>query len=82
MAVHSFESMGEIWRLPEGAERVAKEQQVLQESRSFDTAIKAALNSKDHASYEERVNALLALENLPEFKRSHPTVEVSSVTRQ
>lgn len=77
MAVHSFESMGEIWRLPQGAERSAKAEQVLRESQAFDAAIKDTFDSIKYPTYQQRVSALLALESLPEFKRSHPTVEVS-----
>ena len=81
MAVHSFESMDEIFRFSEGEERASKTEQVLRESRDFDAAIRSALDSQKHASYEERRKALLALGALPEFKRSHPTVEVSQTLR-
>ena len=47
-------------------------EKVLAESRAFDTHLRAAVMKHGAA---ERKKALLALEALPEFRRSHPTVE-------
>lgn len=72
MAVHSFASIGEIQAAPSDAAREAARQKVLAESRTFDTHLRAAVA---HRRAVERKKALLELEGLPEFRRSHPTVE-------
>ena len=71
MAVHSFESLGEIHAASE-QEREAATAKVLAESKTFDTALRQAVTIEDPV---QRKEALLKLESLPEFKRSHPTVE-------
>lgn len=71
MAVHSFESIGEIYSSSEEA-REAATAKVLAESKTFDTALRKAVTIEDPV---DRKKALLDLESLPEFKRSHPTVE-------
>lgn len=78
MAVHSFASIGEIFAAPNEEERHAVREKVLQESKTFDTELRNAVTKKDAA---ERKKELLALESLYEFKRSHPTVEVSKLKR-
>ncbi len=75
MAVHSFPSIGEIQRAKTDEEREAVRAKVLAESRAFDTHLRSAVQKQDPVA---RRKALLELESLPEFKRSHPTVEVSS----
>ncbi|KAI1138802.1 Extradiol aromatic ring-opening dioxygenase [Hypoxylon sp. FL0543] len=72
MAVHSFPSIAEVRDASSEEERELARQKVLRESRSFDTHLRAAVTKHDAA---ERRKALLELEFLPEFKRSHPTVE-------
>ncbi|KAI1764069.1 Extradiol ring-cleavage dioxygenase, class III enzyme, subunit B [Hypoxylon sp. FL1150] len=72
MAVHSFASIGEIHAAPSEAARDAAREKVLTESRTFDTHLRAAVAQRSAA---ERKKALLELERLPEFRRSHPTVE-------
>lgn len=72
MAVHSFASIGEI-HAASAQERGAVREQVLRESEKFDASIRAAIA---HVSEDDRTTALLRLESLAEFKRSHPTVEV------
>ncbi|KAL2784691.1 Extradiol ring-cleavage dioxygenase, class III enzyme, subunit B [Aspergillus keveii] len=72
MAVHSFASIEEIRNAPTEEEREATRAKVLAESRTFDTHLRAAVTKRNA---EERKNALLKLEELYEFKRSHPTVE-------
>ncbi|KAL2817078.1 Extradiol ring-cleavage dioxygenase, class III enzyme, subunit B [Aspergillus cavernicola] len=72
MAVHSFASIEEIIDAPTDEEREATQAKVVAESRSFDTHLRAAVTKK---SATERNKALLKLEELYEFKRSHPTVE-------
>jgi hypothetical protein len=74
MAVHSFASIGEIQRATSDEEKQAVSDKVLTESRTFDTELRKAVTKRDAA---ERKAALLELEKLYEFKRSHPTVEVS-----
>jgi len=74
MAVHSFASIGEIQRARSDEEKQAATEKVLAESRTFDTELRKAVTKRDAA---ERKAALLELGNLPEFRRSHPTVEVS-----
>lgn len=74
MAVHSFASLEEIQQAPTENERNKIREKVLLESISFDNSIRGALANKNAA---DRKAALLKLENLFEFKRSHPTVEVS-----
>ncbi len=74
MAVHSFRSLEEIYAAKEGEEREAVRAKVLAESKSFDASIRKAVANEDPAA---RRKALLDLESLYEFKRSHPTVEVS-----
>lgn len=71
MAVHSFDSIGEIHQSNE-EERQAVRAKVLAESKTFDAALRQAVTKQD---LQERKDALLKLEELPEFKRSHPTVE-------
>ncbi|KAL5341678.1 Extradiol ring-cleavage dioxygenase, class III enzyme, subunit B [Aspergillus crustosus] len=53
-------------------EREATRAKVLAESKAFDKHLRAAVTKK---SAKERSEALLKLEDLYEFKRSHPTVE-------
>ncbi|CAI7582787.1 unnamed protein product [Penicillium discolor] len=72
MAVHSFASIEEIIDAPTEEEREATRVKVLTESRVFDTHLRAAVTKRDA---KERNQALLRLETLYEFKRSHPTVE-------
>ncbi|KAI0125357.1 hypothetical protein BJ170DRAFT_500673 [Xylariales sp. AK1849] len=72
MAVHSFTSREEIQTAPTPEERKVVEAQVLAESRSFDTHLRYAVAKK---TATERKTELLKLESLPEFRRSHPTVE-------
>lgn len=72
MAVHSFPSIASIRNAPSDAAREATREKVLVESRTFDTAIRAAISIK---LAKERRKALLELEQLPEFRHSHPTVE-------
>ncbi|XXH00180.1 hypothetical protein Hte_006522 [Hypoxylon texense] len=72
MAVHSFASIGEIQAAPSESARESARQKVLAESRAFDTRLRAAVALRGAA---ERRKALLELERLPEFRRSHPTVE-------
>lgn len=74
MAVHSFASRGEISRAASDEEKTAVAAKVLQESVAFDEAIRHAVTKP---SADKRKAALLQLESLPEFRRSHPTVEVS-----
>lgn len=73
MAVHSFPSIGEVFQAPKGPEQDAVRAKNLKEANDFEDQIRAALS---HASVQERHQALLDLEKLPDFKRSHPTVEV------
>lgn len=77
MAVHSFASIGEIYQAGSEQERKDTTEKVLAESRTFDTQLQNAVIKRDAA---ERKAALLKLESLYEFKRSHPTVEVSLAT--
>ncbi|KAJ5177640.1 uncharacterized protein N7500_000339 [Penicillium coprophilum] len=72
MAVHSFASIDEIIDAPTEEEREVIRAKVLDESRAFDTHLRAAVTKKNA---KERNEALLKLETLYEFKRSHPTVE-------
>ncbi|KAK1764341.1 Extradiol aromatic ring-opening dioxygenase [Phialemonium atrogriseum] len=72
MAVHSFASIGEIHQAGSEQERKDTTEKVLAESRTFDTQLQTAVIKRDAA---ERKAALLKLESLYEFKRSHPTVE-------
>ncbi|CAK7214817.1 hypothetical protein SCUCBS95973_002262 [Sporothrix curviconia] len=72
MAVHSFASLAEIAAETTDTGRAAARNKVLQESRALDGHIRAATALR---SADERREALLALESLYEFKRSHPTVE-------
>ncbi|SPO06182.1 uncharacterized protein DNG_08871 [Cephalotrichum gorgonifer] len=72
MAVHSFASIGEIQDAKSDEERKAAREKVLVESRAFDTSLREAVSKRDAG---ERKKALLGLEDLYEFKRSHPTVE-------
>lgn len=73
MAVHSFASIQEIVDAPDEEERKVIRSKVLAESRSFDTHLRQAVTKKNA---KERREALLNLEGLYEFRRSHPTVEV------
>lgn len=77
MAVHSFASIGEIFQAGTEEEKKEVTEKVLAESRAFDTHLRNAVTKKNAA---ERKAALLKLESLYEFKRSHPTVEVSFPT--
>ncbi|CAK7218840.1 hypothetical protein SBRCBS47491_003641 [Sporothrix bragantina] len=72
MAVHSFASLAEIAAETTDEGRAAAKTKVLQESRTLDDHIRAATTLY---GAKERSKALLALEPLYEFKRSHPTVE-------
>ncbi|BCS23751.1 DODA-type extradiol aromatic ring-opening family dioxygenase [Aspergillus puulaauensis] len=72
MAVHSFASIQEIADAPDEEERKVTRSKVLAESRSFDTHLRQAVTKKNA---KERREALLNLEGLYEFRRSHPTVE-------
>ena len=76
MAVHSFPSIAEIYTAPTEEEREKIREKILQESKTFDIQLRKAL-ARRHAA--ERRAELLKLESLYEFKRSHPTVEVSSI---
>lgn len=78
MAVHSFSSIAEIARAKGEEERSATREKVLVETRVFDKHLRNALAIQDG---EKRKSALLKLEELPEFKRSHPTVEVRIVPK-
>ncbi|KAL4963297.1 DODA-type extradiol aromatic ring-opening family dioxygenase [Aspergillus stella-maris] len=71
MAVHSFASKQEIADAP-NKEKEATWAKVLSESRAFDTHLREAVTKRDA---NERREALLKLESLYEFRRSHPTVE-------
>ncbi|KAJ0123923.1 hypothetical protein J7T55_012395 [Diaporthe amygdali] len=71
MAVHSFASIAEIFQAGPERENVVREN-VLTESRKFDTELRNAVTKRNAA---ERKQALLKLESLQEFRRSHPTVE-------
>jgi hypothetical protein len=73
MAVHSFASIDEIRNASTEEEGEATRAKVLAESRAFDTHLREAVTKKNA---EERKKALLKLQELYEFKRSHPTVEV------
>lgn len=76
MAVHSFASIGEILQaVPEKGREVREK--VLAESRKFDNELRNAVTKRTAI---ERKEALLGLESLHEFKRSHPTVEVGIIT--
>ena len=77
MAVHSFKSIGEIQEAKTDAEREMIRAKVLEESRTFDTYVRKAVQNNNA---EARKNALLDLESLHEFKRSHPTVEVRHIS--
>ncbi|KAF2441409.1 Extradiol aromatic ring-opening dioxygenase [Karstenula rhodostoma CBS 690.94] len=72
MSVHSFASISEIRQAQTDEERTVTSEKVLRESRTFDKQLRGALANSDAA---KRRDALLKLEQLPEFKRSHPTVE-------
>ncbi|KAL4978463.1 Extradiol ring-cleavage dioxygenase, class III enzyme, subunit B [Aspergillus desertorum] len=72
MAVHSFASIQEIADARGGEEKKTVRALVLSETRSFDAQLRAAVAKKDG---RERKKALLKLEALYEFRRSHPTVE-------
>lgn len=74
MAVHSFVSIEEIQQASAAEEKERRRVKVLDESITFDAKLQTALKIQNGA---ERRKALLELEGLPEFKRSHPTVEVS-----
>lgn len=76
MAVHSFASIEEIIDAPTEEAREGTKAKVLTESQVFDTHLRAAVTKRDA---KERNQALLKLETLYEFKRSHPTVEVRSI---
>ncbi|KAG4218229.1 hypothetical protein PC116_g33291 [Phytophthora cactorum] len=72
MAVHSFPSIAEIHNAPSDEAQNLTRKKVLKESRDFDTYLREAIAKRGAA---ERRKALLQLESLPEFRRSHPTVE-------
>lgn len=78
MAVHSFRSIDEIREAKTEEEREAVRAKVLAESRTFDAHIRKTVQHRDAGA---RRKALLELEFLYEFKRSHPTVEVSLMPR-
>ncbi|KAG7286906.1 hypothetical protein NEMBOFW57_006406 [Staphylotrichum longicolle] len=78
MAVHSFRSIDEIREAKTEEEREAVRAKVLAESKTFDAHIRSAVQHRDAGA---RRKALLELESLYEFKRSHPTVEVSLMLR-
>lgn len=70
--MHSFPSIAEIQEAGTEEEKTKLYKRNLEESRDFDTALRAALGERVAG---ERNKRLLELENLREFKRSHPTVE-------
>ncbi|KAJ4294453.1 hypothetical protein N0V90_008144 [Kalmusia sp. IMI 367209] len=72
MAAHSFASIAEIGQATTEEEQASTRDKVLRETRTFDKHLRNALASRDSAKRRE---ALLQLEQLLEFKRSHPTVE-------
>ncbi|KAI1074119.1 Extradiol aromatic ring-opening dioxygenase [Whalleya microplaca] len=72
MAVHSFSSIGEIVNAPSDEAKKLARTKVLEESRTFDTHLRTAVTKRNAV---ERKKALLELESLPEFRRSHPTIE-------
>ncbi|KAL3457530.1 Extradiol ring-cleavage dioxygenase, class III enzyme, subunit B [Aspergillus heterothallicus] len=72
MAVHSFASIQEIRDAPTDEETESRQAKVLAESIAFDTQLRQAVT---HRNARQRKEALLKLEELYEFKRSHPTVE-------
>ncbi|KAJ9150376.1 Extradiol aromatic ring-opening dioxygenase [Pleurostoma richardsiae] len=72
MAVHSFDSIAEIRQAVSDEEQEAAKAKVLAESKAFDLELRNAVTKRNAA---ERKAALLKLEDLYEFKRSHPTVE-------
>ncbi|KAK6069983.1 aromatic ring-opening dioxygenase [Seiridium cupressi] len=76
MAVHSFASREQIERATSEGEKEAVTTKVLQESITLDEAIRVAV-AKTGA--EKRRGALSQLEALPDFRKSHPTVEASSL---
>ncbi|KAI7780353.1 hypothetical protein LA080_016077 [Diaporthe eres] len=71
MAVHSFSSIGEIHQA-EPDKRESVREKALAESRTFDTELRNAVTKRNAV---DRRQALLALESLHEFRRSHPTIE-------
>ena len=73
MAVHTFASLEEIRAAKTDAERHVLVQKCTHESRTLDNAIRDAVAIQEP---KKRTEALLNLEKLYEFKRSHPTVEV------
>jgi len=73
MAVHSFASLEEIRAAKNDAERLELVEKCTHESRTLDNAIRDAVAIQEP---KKRTEALLNLEKLYEFKRSHPTVEV------
>lgn len=72
MAVHSFASIGEIHREEPEKENEVRER-FFTESTKFDFELRKAVAKRNGV---ERKRALLNLESVYEFKRSHPTVEV------
>ncbi|KAI1466385.1 Extradiol ring-cleavage dioxygenase, class III enzyme, subunit B [Daldinia caldariorum] len=72
MAVHSFASIASIRSAPSEEARDLARREVQRESRAFDTHLREAVAKRGAA---ERKDALLKLASLPEFRRSHPTVE-------
>lgn len=73
MAVHSFASIEEIHQAADPEEKEIRRAKVLNETITFDARLQTALKIQNAV---ERRKALLDLEALHEFKRSHPTVEV------
>jgi 4,5-DOPA dioxygenase extradiol len=73
MAVHSFASIGEIRQASTEEDKRVAAKKILAESQAFDAHIREAVTIRDP---KKRKEALLKLEDLYEFKRSHPTVEV------
>lgn len=74
MAVHSFASLEEIHQAPDEEQKTLLRAKVLKDSIIFDERLQEALKIQNAVA---RRKALLELETLYEFKRSHPTVEVS-----
>ncbi|KAI1495437.1 Extradiol ring-cleavage dioxygenase, class III enzyme, subunit B [Biscogniauxia marginata] len=72
MAVHSFASIEEIHQARSEEEKDEATQKVLAESRVFNTQLRDAVTKRNAAN---RKAALLKLESIYEFRRSHPTVE-------
>jgi len=74
--VHTFASLEEIRAAKSEVERLELIKKCTHESRTLDDAIRDAVAIQEP---KKRTEALLNLEKLYEFKRSHPTVEVYSL---